>query len=248
MTERHIQAIAAFANGDARTALNTLEMAVLNGEITADGIVITDESLGQCVSKKSLLYDKSGEEHYNIISALHKSMRNSDPDAAIYWMNRMLSAGENPLYIARRLIRFASEDIGMADSHALQVAVAVYQACHFLGVPECDVHLTHAVTYLAMAPKSNALYTACEACKKDIRERMAEPVPLHLRNAPTSLMEELHYGEGYEYAHNNENKLTKMQCMPDSLKDRVYYKPTNEGEEAATARRLAEIKEWKQLS
>lgn len=245
MTERQIQAIAAFANGDARTALNTLEMAVLNGEITADGIVVTDESLEQCVSKKSLLYDKSGEEHYNIISALHKSMRNSDPDAAIYWMNRMLSAGENPLYIARRLIRFASEDIGMADSHALQVAVAVYQACHFLGVPECDVHLTHAVTYLAMAPKSNALYTACEACKKDIREHMAEPVPLHLRNAPTSLMEELHYGEGYEYAHNNENKLTKMQCMPDSLKDRVYYKPTNEGEEAITAGRLAEIKEWK---
>ena len=245
MTERHIQAIAAFANGDARTALNTLEMAVLNGEITADGIVITDESLEQCVSKKSLLYDKSGEEHYNIISALHKSMRNSDPDAAIYWMNRMLSAGENPLYIARRLVRFASEDIGMADSHALQVAVAVYQACHFLGVPECDVHLTHAVTYLAIAPKSNALYTACEACKKDIRERMAEPVPLHLRNAPTSLMEELHYGEGYEYAHNNENKLTKMQCMPDSLKGRVYYEPTMQGEEAEVARRLHEIKEWK---
>ena len=150
MTERQIKAIASFANGDARTALNTLEMAVLNGEITPDGIVITDESMEQCISKKSLLYDKSGEEHYNIISALHKSMRNSDPDAAIYWMNRMLSAGENPLYIARRLVRFASEDVGMADSNALQVAVAAYQACHFLGVPECDVHLTHAVTYLAM--------------------------------------------------------------------------------------------------
>lgn len=247
MTERQIKAIASFANGDARTALNTLEMAVLNGEITPDGIVITDESMEQCISKKSLLYDKSGEEHYNIISALHKSMRNSDPDAAIYWMNRMLSAGENPLYIARRLVRFASEDVGMADSNALQVAVAAYQACHFLGVPECDVHLTHAVTYLAMAPKSNALYTACEACKKDIREKFSEPVPLHLRNAPTSLMEELHYGEGYEYAHNNENKLTKMQCLPDSLKDRAYYQPTTQGAEAAVAKRLTEIKEWKKL-
>ena len=247
MTDRQIKAIASFANGDARTALNTLEMAVLNGEITPDGIVITDESMEQCISKKSLLYDKSGEEHYNIISALHKSMRNSDPDAAIYWMNRMLSAGENPLYIARRLVRFASEDVGMADSNALQVAVAAYQACHFLGVPECDVHLTHAVTYLAMAPKSNALYTACEACKKDIREQFAEPVPLHLRNAPTSLMEELHYGEGYEYAHNNENKLTKMQCLPDSLRDREYYHPTTQGDEAAVARRLTEIKEWKKL-
>ena len=247
MSERQIKAIASFANGDARTALNTLEMAVLNGEITPEGIVITDESMEQCISKKSLLYDKSGEEHYNIISALHKSMRNSDPDAAIYWMNRMLSAGENPLYIARRLVRFASEDVGMADSNALQVAVAAYQACHFLGVPECDVHLTHAVTYLAMAPKSNALYTACEACKKDIREHIAEPVPLHLRNAPTSLMEELHYGEGYEYAHNNENKLTKMQCLPDSLKDREYYQPTTQGAEAIVAKRLSEIKEWKKL-
>lgn len=245
MSDSQIRAIAVFANGDARTALNTLEMAVLNGEITPDGIVITDESMEQCVSRKSLLYDKSGEEHYNIISALHKSMRNSDPDAAIYWMNRMLSAGENPLYIARRLIRFASEDIGMADSHALQVAVAAYQACHFIGVPECDVNLTHAVTYLAMAPKSNALYRACEACKKDIRERMAEPVPLQLRNAPTGLMEELHYGEGYEYAHNMEHKLSKMQCMPDSLKDRVYYEPTHEGEETYVAERLKQIKEWK---
>ena len=247
MTDRHIRAIAGFANGDARTALNTLEMAVLNGEITPDGIVVTDESMEQCVNRKSLLYDKSGEEHYNIISALHKSMRNSDPDAAIYWMNRMLSAGENPLYIARRLIRFASEDIGMADSQALQVAVAAYQACHFIGVPECDVNLTHAVTYLSMAPKSNALYRACEECKKDIRERMAEPVPLQLRNAPTGLMQDLHYGEGYEYAHNMEHKLSKMQCMPDSLKDRVYYDPSTEGEEAVVAKRLNEIREWKKL-
>lgn len=245
MTERQLRAIAAFANGDARTALNTLEMAVLNGEITPDGIIITDESMEQCISKKSLLYDKSGEEHYNIISALHKSMRNSDPDAAIYWMNRMLSAGENPLYIARRLIRFASEDIGMADSHALSVAVAAYQACHFIGVPECDVNLTHAVTYLAMAPKSNALYQACEKCKSDISQKQAEPVPLQLRNAPTNLMEELHYGEGYEYAHDTQEKITKMQCMPDSLKDRVYYEPTMQGDEKAVAEKLKKIREWK---
>ena len=153
----------------------------------------------------------------SIISALHKSMRNSDPDAAIYWMCRMLEGGENPLYIARRLIRFASEDVGMADSNALTVAVTAYQACHFLGMPECDVHLTHAVTYLAMAPKSNALYRACEKCKEDVREKIAEPVPLILRNAPTKLMEELHYGEGYRYAHDTEEKLTNLQCLPDSL-------------------------------
>lgn len=169
ITDEAVRVIAAFANGDARTALNTLEMAVLNGEISAEGITVTDEGLEQCISRRSLLYDKTGEEHYNLISALHKSMRNSDPDAAVYWMMRMLEGGENPLYIARRLIRFASEDVGMADSNALQVAVAAYQACHFLGMPECDVHLTHAVVYLSMAPKSNALYTACEACKKDVR-------------------------------------------------------------------------------
>lgn len=246
MTDRQLQAIAAFANGDARTALNTLEMAVLNGQIQPDGsIEVTDEGLEQCVSRKSLLYDKSGEEHYNMISALHKSMRNSDPDAAIYWMLRMLEGGENPLYIARRLVRFASEDVGMADSHALQVAVAAYQACHFLGMPECDVHLTHAVTYLAMAPKSNALYRACEEAKRDIKERTAEPVPLQIRNAPTKLMEELHYGQGYEYAHDTREKLTRMQCLPDGLKDRVYYEPTDQGEEERVLKRLREIKAWK---
>ena len=231
ITGQQIEAIAAFANGDARTALNTLEMAVLNGEMSAEGIRITNEGLEQCISRKSLLYDKTGEEHYNLISALHKSMRNSDPDAAVYWMCRMLEGGENPLYIARRLIRFASEDVGMADSRALQVAVAAYQACHFLGMPECDVHLTHAVVYLAMAPKSNALYRACESCKRDVKEKRAEPVPLVLRNAPTGLMKELNYGKGYEYAHNTEEKLTRMQCMPDSLKGRIYYEPTEQGEE-----------------
>lgn len=245
MSDRQLHAIAAFANGDARTALNILEMAVTNGEINAEGITVTDEGLEQCISKKSLLYDKSGEEHYNLISALHKSMRNSDPDAAIYWMCRMLEGGENPLYIARRLIRFASEDIGMADSQALQVAVAAYQACHFLGMPECDVHLTHAVTYLAMAPKSNALYTACEECKRDVKERRDEPVPLQLRNAPTGLMKELHYGEGYQYAHDHEDKLTAMQCLPDSLKDRHYYQPTQEGAEKAVKERLQAVREWK---
>lgn len=247
ITDRQLQAVAAFANGDARTALNTLEMAVLNGEIDREGgVTVTDEGMEQCISRKSLLYDKNGEEHYNLISALHKSMRNSDPDAAVYWMCRMLEGGENPLYIARRLIRFASEDVGMADSHALQVAVAAYQACHFLGMPECDVHLTHAVTYLAMAPKSNALYRACENCKRDVKSQRAEPVPLHLCNAPTKLMEELHYGEGYVYAHDTKEKLTTMECLPESMKGRKYYLPTEEGEEQEIKKRLAAIEEWKQ--
>ena len=246
ISEKQLQAIAVFANGDARCALNTLEMVVLNGEITPQGsIVVTDDGLYQCINRKSLLYDKDGEEHYNLISALHKSMRNSDPDAAVYWMLRMLEGGENPLYIARRLIRFASEDVGMADSHALSLAVAVYQACHFLGVPECDVHLTHAVTYLAMAPKSNALYVACEKCKEDVRTENAEPVPLQLRNAPTELMKDLDYGAGYQYAHDAEDKLTNMECMPKSKQGCRYYYPTEQGEEAKVRKRLEEITEWK---
>lgn len=246
ITDSRLEAIAAFANGDARTALNTLEMAVLNGEIHADGIYVTEEGMEQCINRKSLLYDKTGEEHYNLISALHKSMRNSDPDAAVYWMMRMLEGGEDPLYIARRLIRFASEDVGMADSQALQVAVAAYQACHFLGMPECDVHLTHAVIYLSLSPKSNALYRACESCKADVRTKRDEPVPLVLRNAPTKLMKELDYGKGYQYAHDTEEKLTHMQCMPDSMKGREYYFPTEEGKEKAYKERLAAIKEWKE--
>ena len=246
ITDEAVRAVAAFANGDARTALNTLEMAVLHGEISAEGITVTDEGLEQCISRRSLLYDKTGEEHYNLISALHKSMRNSDPDAAVYWMLRMLEGGENPLYIARRLIRFASEDVGMADSNALQVAVAAYQACHFLGMPECDVHLTHAVVYLSMAPKSNALYTACEACKKDVRTLRAEPVPMQIRNGVTGLMKELGYGKGYEYAHDTEEKLTHMQCMPDSLKDRTYYHPTTQGDEKKAAERLEEIRRFRE--
>lgn len=249
ISEEQLRAIAVFANGDARMALNTLEMVVLNGEITTEGSIrISDEGLAQCIDRKSLLYDKAGEEHYNLISALHKSMRNSDPDAAIYWMCRMLEGGENPLYIARRLIRFASEDIGMADSNALTVAVAAYQACHFLGMPECDVHLTHAVTYLAMAPKSNAMYRACEKCKEDVREKMAEPVPLILRNAPTKLMEDLHYGAGYRYAHDTEEKLTDMECLPESMRGTRYYYPTDQGAEEKVGKRLQKILEWKQES
>lgn len=246
ISEEQLLAIAGFANGDARTALNTLEMAVINGEISSDGsITVTQESLSQCINKRSLLYDKNGDEHYNLISALHKSMRNSDPDAAIYWMLRMLEGGENPLYIARRIVRFASEDVGLADSMALNVAINAYQACHFLGGPECDVHLAHAVTYLAMAPKSNALYVACEECKDDIRHAPAEPVPLQIRNAPTKLMKDLHYSEGYEYAHNTQEKLTRMQCMPDSLLNREYYRPAGEGAEAEVKARLNYIKNWK---
>lgn len=246
INDEQLSAIARFANGDARTALNTLEMAVLNGRMNANGSVeLDDEMLAQCMNRRSLLYDKNGEEHYNLISALHKSMRNSDPDAAVYWMQRMLYGGEDPLYIARRLIRFASEDIGMADSNAIQVAVSVYQACHFLGMPECDVHLAHAVVYLSIAPKSNAVYKACEACKKDIKEMPAEPVPLQICNAPTNLMKELDYGKGYLYAHDTEEKLTKMKCLPDTLCERRYYNPTTQGREKAVKERLDKILEWK---
>ncbi len=243
--EDMLRMIAVFANGDARTALGTLEMVVLNGEKDGGVTTVTRDILEQCISKKSLLYDKNGEEHYNIISALHKSMRNSDVDAAIYWLARMLEAGEDPLYVARRLIRFASEDVGMADSRALEVAVLAYQACHFIGMPECNVTLTHAVTYLALAPKSNALYRAYEAAKRDAQEMLAEPVPLQIRNAPTALMKDLHYGEGYVYAHDTEEKLSAMQCLPDALLDRRYYIPTTQGSEARAKERLERIAAWK---
>lgn len=241
-----LEMIAVFANGDARTALSTLEMAVLNGDMDAGGTTtVTRETLEQCTSKKSLLYDKTGEEHYNLISALHKSMRNSDPDAAVYWLARMLEAGEDPLYIARRVTRFASEDIGLADPKALEIAVAAYHACHFIGMPECSVHLTQAVVYMSVAPKSNALYMAYEHAKRDAAKMLAEPVPLVIRNAPTKLMQELNYGKGYQYAHNTEEKLTNMQCLPDSLLGTEYYKPTTQGLEARVKARLDEIKRWK---
>ena len=217
-----LRRIAVFANGDARSALSTLEMAALNGELKEDELVVTEATLEQCTSRKSLLYDKNGEEHYNLISALHKSMRNSDADASVYWLARMLEAGEDPLYVARRVIRFASEDVGLADPGALTQAVAAYQACHFLGMPECTVHLTQVVVYMARAPKSNALYVAYESAKKDARTQLAEPVPMQLRNAPTKLMAELGYGEGYKYAHDYAEKKTDMQCLPDSLLGRKY--------------------------
>ena len=240
-----LEAIAAFANGDARTALSTLEMAVLNGESDGQRVTVTRETVEQCTSRRSLLYDKAGEEHYNLISALHKSMRNSDPDAAVYWLARMLESGEDPLYIARRVTRFASEDVGLADPRALELAVAAFQACHLIGMPECSVHLTQAVVYLSLAPKSNALYLAYERAKKDALTQLAEPVPLVIRNAPTRLMQELDYGKGYQYAHDTAEKLTNMQCLPDSLLDREYYRPTDQGVEGRFKTRLGQIKAWK---
>ena len=238
--------IANFANGDARTALNTLEMAVLNGELDRSGTLsVTNQVLEQCTNKKSLLYDKKGEEHYNLISALHKSMRNSDPDAAVYWLARMLEAGEDPLYVARRLIRFASEDIGIADPQALTQVVAAYQPCHFIGMPECTLNLTQAVVYMAMAPKSNSIYRAYEEAKEDAGTMMAEPVPLQIRNAPTRLMADLHYGEGYVYAHETKDKIAAMDCLPASLKGREYYRPGTIGAEAPVRERLEEIRKWR---
>ncbi|MDR3365185.1 MAG: replication-associated recombination protein A [Clostridiales Family XIII bacterium] len=235
--DRYLGMIAGFANGDARGALNTLEMIATN----AAGTVIDDEVIGQFISRKFLLYDKGGEEHYNIISALHKSMRNSDAQAAVYWLARMLEGGEDPLYVARRVVRFASEDIGMADSEALKTAVAAYQACHFIGMPECSVHLTHAVVYCALAPKSNALYTAYGAAARDAQETMAEPVPLVIRNAPTRLMKDLGYGSGYQYAHNTADKITDMQCLPDNLAGHAYYRPTDQGREARVREWMAKL-------
>lgn len=238
--------IAVFSNGDARSALSVLEMVILNSETDDQGIIqVHPEMLEQCISKKSLLYDKNGEEHYNLISALHKSMRNSDPDAAVYWLARMLEAGEDPLYVARRVIRFASEDIGLADPKALEIAIHAYQACHFIGMPECSVHLSEAVIYMAIAPKSNAVYRAYEAAKKDALKQLAEPVPLIIRNAPTQLMKELNYGEGYQYAHDFKEKLTNMQCLPDSLLNREYYLPGEQGVEGKIKARLQQIKLWK---
>lgn len=240
-----LAAIAEFASGDARTALSTLEMAVLNGEEVNGTTTVTKEIVEQCTSRKSLLYDKHGEEHYNLISALHKSMRNSDPDAAVYWLARMLESGEDPIYIARRVTRFAAEDVGLADPRALEIAVAAFTACRLIGVPECNVHLTEAVIYMALAPKSNAMEAAYLTARKDALEHLAEPVPLVIRNAPTSLMKDIGYGKGYQYAHDYKDKLTTMQCLPDSLKDKTYYHPTEQGVEGRFKQRLEYIKEWK---
>jgi len=237
--------IAVYSNGDARTALNVLEMTVMSGDIQGETTVISKNIVEDCIQKKSLLYDKNGEEHYNLISALHKSMRNSDPDAAIYWLARMLEAGEEPLYIARRLIRFASEDVGLADPRALEMTISVYNAAHYLGMPECNVHLTQAVVYLSIAAKSNALYMAYKSAKKDAQSTIADGVPLHLRNAPTKLMANLNYGKGYQYAHDFENKVVDMQCLPDNLKDRQYYHPTSQGIEKNIKERLELVKKLK---
>ncbi len=245
MDEAEIRALAVFANGDARTALSVLEMAVLNSPEEGDGVHVTREVLSECTSRRSLLYDKKGEEHYNLISALHKSMRNSDADAAVYWLARMLESGEDPLYIARRMVRFASEDVGLADPRALEITVAAFQACHFIGMPECSVHLTQAAVYLSLAPKSNALDAAYHRAKEDALSSLAEPVPMQLRNAETNLMRSFGYGKGYVYAHDTAEKMARMTCLPESLKDRRYYLPGDQGLEGRFAQRLEEILQWK---
>ena len=236
-----LELIASYANGDARTALNTLELSVMNGAGSGKESLVTKEIVDQCIQEKTLLYDRNGEEHYNLISALHKSMRNSDADAAVYWLARMLEAGEDPLYIARRIVRFASEDIGMADSGALTVAINAYHACQFLGMPECSVHLTHAVVYCAIAPKSNALYLAYTKAAQDARHMEAEPVPLALRNAETNLMKNLGYGRDYQYAHDYKEHITGLQCLPDSLEGTHYYVPTDQGLEKRVQARKQEL-------
>jgi putative ATPase len=244
--EDALRKIAAYSSGDARSAYNVLEvaasLATTSDNAPATAKTITEQIIQEAVQKRVLLYDKSGEEHYNIISALHKSVRNSDPDAALYWLARMLEAGEDPLYIARRVVRMAVEDIGLAEPNALALCMAARDAVDFLGMPEGNLALAQAVVYLSIAPKSNALYTAYSAVQQDVEQTAAEPVPLHLRNAPTGLMKGLGYGKNYQYAHDTEAKVSDMQCLPNSLRDRVYYHPTNEGVEKRIRERLEEIK------
>jgi putative ATPase len=239
-----LQAIARYANGDARVALNLLELTAAAAPRQSDGAtrLLDLDIVQQSVQRRALLYDKAGEEHFNIISALHKSLRNSDPDAAVYWLARMLEAGEDPLYIARRLIRFASEDVGNADPQALAVAVAAKDAVHFIGMPEGNTALAQAAIYLATAPKSNAILTAYSRAAEDAVRQIAEPVPLHIRNAPTPLMKELNYGKGYKYAHNEAEGIADMECLPPSLAGKTYYEPTDRGFEEILRRRIAE---WK---
>jgi len=238
--------IAAYSSGDARSAYNVLEVAAGLATRTADGgrspsATISPEIVQDALQRRILRYDKSGEEHYNLISALHKSVRNSDPDATLYWLGRMLEAGEDPLYVARRLVRMAVEDIGLADPNALSLTVAARDAVDFIGMPEGNLALAEAAVYLALAPKSNALYTAYGAVQQDVERTVAESVPLHLRNAPTGLMKGLGYGRDYQYAHNLESKVADMQCLPDNLKDRVYYRPSNEGVERRIRERMDDI-------
>ena len=251
ITDDVIMALATFANGDARTALSTLEMMVLNADREKDSsgreiISITSEDFEQCTSRKSLLYDKQGEEHYNLISALHKSMRNSDADAAVYWLARMLESGEDPMYIARRVTRFAAEDVGLADPRALELSVAAFQACHLIGMPECSVHLTEAVIYNSLAPKSNAMEVAYMQAASDANRTVAEPVPLQIRNAPTRLMKDLDYGKGYVYAHDTEEKIADMECLPDNLRGREYYHPGDQGFEPRFKERYEAIRKWRE--
>ena len=241
-----LRQIAVFSNGDARAAYNTLEAAAAATEADGQGHrVITDQMVEDAIQRKMFLYDKAGEEHYNLISALHKSVRNSDPDAALYWLGRMLEAGEDPLYIARRLIRMASEDIGLADPQALPLAVAAMQAVHFVGLPEGDLALAETAVYLSLAPKSNALYLGYGEVKEDAQKTLAEPVPLHLRNPVTALMKAFDYGKGYEYAHQAPEKLTPMVCLPENLKERRYYRPTEEGFEKRLREKLRVIEAWR---
>jgi putative ATPase len=235
--------IAAYSSGDARSAYNVLEVAATLARATSEiGAEITDAIVTDALQKRVLLYDKAGEEHYNLISALHKSVRNSDPDASLYWLGRMLEAGEDPLYIARRVVRMSVEDIGLADPNALALCMAARDAVDFLGMPEGNLALAQAVVYLALAPKSNALYTAYGEVQQDVEATAAESVPLHLRNAPTGLMKGLGYGQGYQYAHDVEGKIADMQCLPDNLRDRTYYHPTSEGVEKRIRERMEEIK------
>jgi putative ATPase len=234
-----LQKIAAYSSGDARAAYNVLEVAA---GLPGQGGEITDPMVHDALQKRVLLYDKTGEEHYNLISALHKSVRNSDPDAALYWLGRMLEAGEDPLYIARRLVRMAVEDIGLADPNALSLSMAARDAVDFIGMPEGNLALAEAAVYLSLAPKSNALYSAYGAVRRDVEETAAQPVPLHLRNAPTSLMKNLGYGAGYQYAHDFDDKVTAMECLPENLRSRVYYHPSGEGVEQRIRARLEEIK------
>jgi putative ATPase len=241
--EEVLAKVAAYASGDARSAYNVLEVAAeLAASQSSGGGALTDGIVLDAMQRRVLLYDKSGEEHYNLISALHKSVRNSDADAALYWLGRMLEAGEEPLYLARRLVRMAVEDIGLADPHALSLTVAARDAVDFLGMPEGNLALAEAAVYLALAPKSNALYTAYLAVQSDVEATAAEPVPLHLRNAPTALMKGLGYGKGYQYAHDLDTKVADMQSLPDNLKNRTYYHPTSEGIEKRIRERMEEIR------
>ncbi len=245
ISDEHLQAIAHYAHGDARLALNTLEMVLSNSKDDIHGLQVDEEIIKQVLGKRTLMYDKKGDGHYDTISALHKSVRNCDVQAALYWLARMVEGGEDPLYIARRLVRMASEDVGMADSRALELCIATYQACMYLGLPECNVHLAHAVSYLALAPKSNALEVAYFAAKKDAIDTLEEPIPLHLRNAPTRLMKDLGYGKNYEYSHDYQGHMTDMPCLPQKLEGKRYYVPSQQGLEIKVAKRMDDIEQTK---